>query len=89
MHELLGHLGWKTIKRGLAQVQGCEGLVKLLDGVGDNRSSEEWGQGAKYQDAVQKEVRNRGLEGDIGCRRYRRDTRHRLVVSSFSPTVAI
>ena len=37
MHEMLGHLGWKTIKRGLAQVQGCEGLVKLLDGVGDNR----------------------------------------------------
>ncbi len=30
MHEMLGHLG-------LAQVQGCEGLVKLLDGVGDNR----------------------------------------------------
>jgi hypothetical protein len=37
MHEMLGHLGWKTIKRGLAQVQGCEGLVKLLDGMGDNR----------------------------------------------------
>jgi hypothetical protein len=37
MHEMLGHLGWKTIKRGLAQVQGCEGLVKLLDGVDDNR----------------------------------------------------
>jgi hypothetical protein len=37
MHEMPGHLGWKTIKRGLAQVQGCEGLVKLLDGVGDNR----------------------------------------------------
>jgi hypothetical protein len=37
MHEMLGHLGWKTIKRGLAQVQGCEGLVKLIDGVEDNR----------------------------------------------------
>ncbi len=37
MHEMLGHLGWKTIKRGLAQVQGCEGLEKLLEGVGDNR----------------------------------------------------
>jgi hypothetical protein len=33
LHEMLGHLGWKTIKRGLAQVQGCEGLAKLLDGV--------------------------------------------------------
>ena len=37
VHEMLGHLGWKTIQRGLAQVQGCEGLVKLLEGVGDNR----------------------------------------------------
>ncbi len=37
MHEMLGHRGWKTIKRGLAQVQGYEGLVKYLDGVGDNR----------------------------------------------------
>ncbi len=37
MHEMLRHLGWKTIKRGLAQVQGCEGLVNFFDGVGDNR----------------------------------------------------
>ena len=34
VHEMLGHLGWKTMQRGLAQVQGCEGLVKLLEGVG-------------------------------------------------------
>jgi hypothetical protein len=35
--EILGHLGWKTINRGMVQVQGCEGLVKMLDGVENNR----------------------------------------------------
>ena len=37
VHEMLGHLGWKTIQKGLTQVHGCEGLVNLLEGVGDNR----------------------------------------------------
>ena len=27
VHEMLRHLGWKTIQQGLAQAQGCEGLV--------------------------------------------------------------
>ena len=49
VHEILGHLGWKTIQRGLAQVQGCEGLVILLEGVGDNRHCTACEYGTKAQ----------------------------------------
>ena len=78
-------------------------LIKTLEldsfQAGNRRSSEKWGQGAKYQDAVQKKVRNRGrcraiqeMEGEIDCRRYR--SNHGEIpgidssFSSFSPTVA-
>ena len=29
VHEMLGHLGWKTIQRGLAQVEGCFRLKRV------------------------------------------------------------